>query len=198
MCRKQKLPGPPAAHTALHSMPRADCDGSCVQGNGRKSCVCRVVPFASCALLIRRSSCCCFAFFIILNTVLLFPLLFTGDSYSYFLIMYLTLDFPSGAVIKKNHLPMQESQETGVQSLDRQDPLEEEMATHSSILAWRIPWTEEPGGPRPRGHKESDTMEHAHDGTFQKLSLLMLCFRSSVPHPVVCLRGYVRNYSSNS
>ena len=101
MCRKQKLPGPPAAHTALHSMPRADRDGSCVQGNGRKSCVCRVVPFAFCALLIRRSSCCCFAFFIILNTVLLFPLLFTGDSYSYFLIMYLTLDFPSGAVIKK-------------------------------------------------------------------------------------------------
>ena len=37
-------------------------------------------------------------------------------------------------------------QETWVKSLDREDPLEEEMATHSSILAWRIPWTEEPGG----------------------------------------------------
>jgi len=36
-------------------------------------------------------------------------------------------------------------QETQVQSLDRKDPLEKEMATHSSILAWRIPWTEEPG-----------------------------------------------------
>ena len=36
--------------------------------------------------------------------------------------------------------------ETRVQSLDREDPLEEEMATHSSILAWRIPWIEEPGG----------------------------------------------------
>ena len=35
---------------------------------------------------------------------------------------------------------------TGVQSLDRKDPLEEELATHSSILAWEIPWTEEPGG----------------------------------------------------
>ena len=33
-----------------------------------------------------------------------------------------------------------------VQSLDREDPLEDSMATHSSILAWRIPWTEEPGG----------------------------------------------------
>ena len=37
-------------------------------------------------------------------------------------------------------------QETWVRSLGREDPLEEEMATHSSILAWRIPWAEEPGG----------------------------------------------------
>ena len=37
-------------------------------------------------------------------------------------------------------------QETRVQSLGQEDPLEKEMATHSSILAWRIPWTEEPGG----------------------------------------------------
>ena len=37
-------------------------------------------------------------------------------------------------------------QETGVQSLGWEDPLEKGMATHSSILAWRIPWTEEPGG----------------------------------------------------
>ena len=39
-------------------------------------------------------------------------------------------------------------QETWVQSLDQEDPLEKEMATHSSILVWRIPWTEEPGGQR--------------------------------------------------
>ena len=38
------------------------------------------------------------------------------------------------------------TQDNGVQSLGREDPLEEGMATHSSILAWRIPWTEEPGG----------------------------------------------------
>ena len=40
----------------------------------------------------------------------------------------------------------QKPQETWVQFLDQEDPLEKEMATHSSILAWRIPWTEEPGG----------------------------------------------------
>ena len=38
-----------------------------------------------------------------------------------------------------------------VQSLGREDPLKEDMATHSSILAWRIPWTEEPDGPQSRG-----------------------------------------------
>ena len=41
---------------------------------------------------------------------------------------------------------MQETQEMRVQSLGREDPLEKEMATHSSILAWKIPWTEKFGG----------------------------------------------------
>ena len=58
----------------------------------------------------------------------------------------------SGSVVK-NPPEMQETQETRVQSLGREDLLEEEMATHSSILAWRIPWTEEPGGLSPQGHK---------------------------------------------
>ena len=50
-------------------------------------------------------------------------------------------------------------QETWVRSLGREDPLEEEMETHSNILAWEILWTEEPGELRPRGYKESDTTE---------------------------------------
>ena len=49
---------------------------------------------------------------------------------------------PLVAQVVKNLLAVQE---THVRSLDRDDPLEEGMATHSSILAWRIPWTEEPG-----------------------------------------------------
>ena len=48
-------------------------------------------------------------------------------------------------------------QETWVQSLGREDALEKEMATHSSILAWRIPWTEELGGLQFMGSQESDT-----------------------------------------
>ena len=48
----------------------------------------------------------------------------------------------------KNLLAMQEA---WVQSLSWEDPLEEEMAAHSSILAWRIPWTEEPGGLQSTG-----------------------------------------------
>ena len=50
--------------------------------------------------------------------------------------------FPSGSVVK--NLPAM--QETQLQSLGQEDPLEAGMATHSSILAWRIPWTEESGG----------------------------------------------------
>ena len=50
--------------------------------------------------------------------------------------------------------------ETWLQSLGLDDPLEKEMATHSGILAWRIPWTEEPGELySPWGHKELDTTE---------------------------------------
>ena len=46
-----------------------------------------------------------------------------------------------------------------VRSLGGEDPLEEGTATHSSIFAWGIPWTEEPGGYSPWGHTESDTTE---------------------------------------
>ena len=52
--------------------------------------------------------------------------------------------------------------ETQVRSLGWEDPLEKEMATHSSILAWRIPWIEEPGGLQSTGRKESDTTERLH------------------------------------
>ena len=50
--------------------------------------------------------------------------------------------------------------ETQVQSLGQEDPLEEETATHSSILAWEIPWTESLVGYSPRGPNESDRTEH--------------------------------------
>ena len=43
-----------------------------------------------------------------------------------------------------------------------EDPLEEEMATHSRILAWKIPWTEEPGGLQSTGSQEFDMTEHTH------------------------------------
>ena len=55
--------------------------------------------------------------------------------------------FPCAQMVK--NLPAM--QETWVQSLNWEDPLEEGMATHSSILAWRIPWTEEPGGLQSMG-----------------------------------------------
>ena len=60
--------------------------------------------------------------------------------------------FPSGSGVK--NLPtMWELGEKWVRSLDGDDPLEKVMATHSRILAWRIPWTEEPGGLQPLGSR---------------------------------------------
>ena len=57
----------------------------------------------------------------------------------------------------KNFPAMQETQETLVQSLGQEDPLEKEMTTHCSSLAWRILWTEDPGS--PWGFKERDMTE---------------------------------------
>ena len=53
---------------------------------------------------------------------------------------------------------MQEMEEMPVQSLGEEDPLEEEMATHSNILAWEIPWTEEPVGLQTMGLQKSWTL----------------------------------------
>ena len=53
--------------------------------------------------------------------------------------------------------------ETWVRSLGREDPCGEQMATHSSILAWRIPWTEEAGGLQTTGHKELNTTEQLNN-----------------------------------
>ena len=53
-------------------------------------------------------------------------------------------------------------QETEVPSMGWEDPLEKEMATHSSTLAWKFPWTEKPGGYSPWGRKELDTTERLH------------------------------------
>ena len=58
--------------------------------------------------------------------------------------------FPSGSAVK-NLSAMQETQATWVRSLGQEDPLEEGRATHSSILAWRIQWTEEPDGLQSMG-----------------------------------------------
>ena len=63
-------------------------------------------------------------------------------------------------LVVKNPPAMQGIQETRVRSLGREAPLEKEMAAYSSILAWEIPWTEEPGGVTVhRVAKESDTTE---------------------------------------
>ena len=77
-------------------------------------------------------------------------------------------------------------QETQVRSLGREDPLEEGMATHSSILAWRIPWTEEPGGPqsmRSQRVRRDLVTEHAKYKKKRKKSQFL---KEISPNPVLC------------
>ena len=62
--------------------------------------------------------------------------------------------------ILSKHLPA--VWETWVRSLGWEDPLEKDMATHSSTLAWKIPWREEPGGLQSMGCKESEMTERFH------------------------------------
>jgi len=61
--------------------------------------------------------------------------------------------FPGGSAVKSSPT----MQKRWVQSLGWEDPLEKEMATHYSILAWRIPWTEGTGGPQSTGSQKSST-----------------------------------------
>ena len=70
--------------------------------------------------------------------------------------MYIRRLFSLVAQMVKNLPAMQETQ---IQSLRWEGPLEKEVATHSSILAWKTPWAEEPGGLQSQGGKESETTE---------------------------------------
>ena len=76
-------------------------------------------------------------------------------------------------------------QEMLVQSLGQEDPLEEEMATHSSILAWRIPWTEEPGGLQSMGSQRvrHDWATNTHTVLSQVVPSLKQEFSAKVPWP---------------
>ena len=73
--------------------------------------------------------------------------------------------FPSGSSGKEFCLPVKQTQDTWVRSLGWEDPLEKEMATHSSNLSWRIPRTEEPGGQQSMGSqrvRHDRATEHTH------------------------------------
>ena len=90
----------------------------------------------------------------------LFNQLTIGFIFTVALILFHSDYLPSLVVQRLKCLPAM--WETWVWSLGREAPLEKEMATHSSILAWRIPWTEELGGLQSTGRKESDTTERLH------------------------------------
>ena len=78
------------------------------------------------------------------------------DAHKYYDLLYLNRGFSHSSLVK--NLPAVQ-EETRVQFLGWEDALEKEMAIHSSILAWKIPWTEKPEGLQSMGSQESDTTE---------------------------------------
>ena len=68
---------------------------------------------------------------------------------------------------------MQETPEMRVRSFGQEDPLKEEIATQSSILAWRIPWTEEPGGLQSMGSQSQSQLKHTHAKPRLKSDILL-------------------------
>ena len=86
------------------------------------------------------------------------------------------IGFPGGSAVK--NLPAK--QETWVQSLDQEDPLKKEMATRSNILAWEIPWTEEPGRLQPWGCKRirHDSVTKQQKGIITAQYCVGLCLRT--------------------
>ena len=104
-------------------------------------------------------------------------------------------DFPSGSAVK-NPPVMQEMQETQVGSLGQEEPLEEGMENHSSFLAWRIPWTEKPGGlrstgPQRVGHDWSNWAQ-MYAQSFRisiQMWIYLLCFKG--PDTILCTSWYL-------
>ena len=93
--------------------------------------------------------------------VILTKLLSKSINYGLYPAVFSIWGFLSGSAVKDLHA-MQEPQEMWVQPLCQEDPLEKGMATHSSILAWRIPWTEEPGRLQSMGSRLKRLSTHAH------------------------------------
>ena len=86
--------------------------------------------------------------------------------------------YPLGSLVAQKVKNLPAMQEIWVQSLGWKDPLEKEMATHSNVLAWRIPWSEEPDGLQSMGlqrvinNRATNTHTHTLDGGWRVLLLL--------------------------
>ena len=98
----------------------------------------------------------------------------TVSSYGLHMVSSYKRSFPGDSVVKNSPFNTGYMQEAPVGSLGWEDPLEEKMATYSSLLAWRIPWSEETGQLQSMGCKESDTTEwlrntHTHTHFILKL-----------------------------
>ena len=95
--------------------------------------------------------------------------------------------FPGGTV-GGIQPPVQETQETWVWSLGREDTVEQEVATHSSVLAWKIPWTEDLVGYKPRGRNDWDMSARTHTRTFLWRCSTLRCQEIQTANKLVRIR----------
>ena len=107
-----------------------------------------------------------------------------GFLYIYFMSANLLISLPLVAQTVKRLPAMQE---TWVLSLSQEDPLEKEMSTHSSILAWKIPWTEETVGCGPRGRRVG------HDWA-TSLSFFLICCSLIDPNDLYIFKNFLTDY----
>ena len=119
--------------------------------------------------------------------------------YTYIYAAMLTVGFPWWLSSKRICLPMQEIQDSPVWSLGWEDPLEEEMATHSSILAWKIPWTRNLVGYSPQSCQELDMTERLSSTctmltvSYPRVTNKLIC---SPHYKFISLKSYIIMFTS--
>ena len=96
-----------------------------------------------------------------------------------------------GSLVAQRLKPLPAMRETWVHSLGREDPLEKEMATHSSTLTWKSSWTEEPGRLQSTGSQKIETTERLHFHFHMYISIFFYFFSITVYYKVLDLVPYV-------
>ena len=113
----------------------------------------------------------------------LYPNLGLPDAHVMILSGGLSISFTGSSLVAQSVKNLPAVQETWIRSLGREDPLQKEMATYSSVCAWRIPWTEEPDGLQSMGSQELDTTQDQNISVHFDFLLDIISYKSLLISP---------------